>query len=93
MNATRLTVTALFLGATLSGAMASEVVDPLKISTDDYAQLDCYDLTEERGWITDALTGSGDMQGLELTDKDVARLKGYLIAIDTSMLRKKCGSN
>ncbi|MEM9045392.1 MAG: hypothetical protein AAGC81_11905 [Pseudomonadota bacterium] len=93
MNATKLTVTALFAGALLSGAATAEVIDPMAISAEDFAQLDCYDLTEERGWITEALTSAGDMQGIELTEDDVAKLKGYLIAIDTSMMRKKCSTS
>ncbi|MEM9100055.1 MAG: hypothetical protein AAGC79_16185 [Pseudomonadota bacterium] len=92
MNATKLTVTALFAGALVSSIAMAKVVDPMNISAEDFAQLDCYDLNEERGWITEALTGTGDMQGIELTEEDVAKLKGYLIAIDTSMLRKKCST-
>ncbi|MEM8791831.1 MAG: hypothetical protein AAGE80_09430 [Pseudomonadota bacterium] len=92
MKVARHTVTGLFLGAFLAGTAAAKVIVPADVSADDFADLDCYDLTEERGWITEALTGTGDMQGIELTDADVSKLKGYLIAIDTSMLRKQCSA-
>ncbi|MEM7670789.1 MAG: hypothetical protein AAF317_16935, partial [Pseudomonadota bacterium] len=78
---------------------------PVTFDTAVHDDLNCGQLAEERLWISSVLhkdetaevVGAKsasvlayDESSLDLTDKDVAQLKGYLVAIDTSMLKKDC---
>ncbi|MBY8976024.1 hypothetical protein KHP62_09420 [Rhodobacteraceae bacterium NNCM2] len=86
--------------------VSTSVVAPAGFDQAVHDGMTCPELAEERLWISSVLykdetaqsVGGGraasvltyDESMLELTDNDVAQLKGYLLSIDSSMLRKHC---
>ena len=86
--------------------VSTGIVAPASFDTAIHDDLSCGQLAEERLWVSSVLykeetakvVGTEraasvlayDEASLDLTDKDVAQLKGYLLAIDTSMLKKRC---
>lgn len=86
--------------------VSTGVIAPVTFDTAIHDDLSCGQLAEERLWVSSVLykdetaetVGSQDAVNvlsydadvLELTDKDISQLKGYLLAIDGSMLTKQC---
>ncbi len=86
--------------------VSTSVVAPVRYDTAMHDGMSCAQLAEERVWVASALykedtaraVGGGaaatvleyDDAALDLSDEDIAQIKGYLMTIDTSMLRKGC---
>ncbi|MEM7177839.1 MAG: hypothetical protein AAGD47_15275 [Pseudomonadota bacterium] len=86
--------------------VSTSVVAPVSYDTAMHDGMSCAQLAEERLWVASVLykddtaraVGGGaaatvleyEEAALDLSDQDVAQIKGYLMTIDTSMLRKGC---
>lgn len=86
--------------------VSANVVTPVRYDTAMHDSMSCPQLAEERLWVASVLykddtaraVGGGaaatvleyDAAALDLSDQDIAQMKGYLMTIDTSMLRKGC---